>query len=81
MRTLTWDIETRSAVNLRDAGAYIYSIDASTQVLCLVFAIDDAEPELWLPPNPVPPVFFEIADDPTNYWQLVAHNFRPRDPG
>jgi DNA polymerase len=49
MRTVFWDIETRSAINLRDCGAYIYSIDPTTQVLCLVYAIDDEEPQLWLP--------------------------------
>ena len=36
-----WDIETRSAVNLRECGAYIYAIDPTTQPLCLAFAIDD----------------------------------------
>jgi hypothetical protein len=74
MRTITWDIETRSAANLRECGAYIYAIDASTQILCLVFAIDDAEPELWLPTEPTPAVFHEIASSPTE-WQLVAHNY------
>ena len=37
MRTVVWDLETRSAVNLRDAGAHIYAIDPTTQLLCLVF--------------------------------------------
>jgi DNA polymerase bacteriophage-type len=74
MRTVTWDLEMRSAVSLRECGAYIYSIDPTTQPLCLAFAIDDDEPRLWLPIDPVPPVFLEIAGDPSN-WQLVSHNW------
>src|SRR6516162_7319617 len=74
MRTVFWDNETRSAINLRDSGAYIYAIDPTTQPLCLVFIIEDGEPQLWLPFNPVPLVFLEIAANPTK-WQLVAHNY------
>jgi DNA polymerase len=37
-------------------------------------AIDDEEPQLWLPADPVPPVFFAIATHPTN-WKVIAHNF------
>jgi DNA polymerase len=77
------DIETRSALSIRDCGAHIYANDASTQVLCLVFAIDAGKPQLWLPgdvlngetaANPAPTVFFTIANDPAN-WQMVAHNW------
>ena len=74
MRTVYWDVETRSAVSLRECGAYIYSIDPTTQLLCLVFVIDDGDPQLWLPPDPVPRVFLETASDPSN-WQLIAHNW------
>ena len=74
MQTVFWDIETRSAANLRDCGAYIYAIDPTTQPLCLVFAIDDDEPQLWLPTDPVPAVFVEIAAEP-DVWKLVAHNY------
>ena len=64
MRTIFWDVETRSAVSLRECGAYIYAIDPTTQALCLVFAIDDEEPQLWLPADPIPSVFLEITADP-----------------
>ena len=74
MPTAFWDIETRSAVSLRECGAHIYAIDPSTQPLCLVFAIDDEEPQLWLPPDPAPAVFLEIAANPKE-WRLVAHNY------
>ena len=74
MPNLYWDIESRSAANLRECGAYIYSIDPTTQPLCLVYAIDDDDPQLWLPTDPVPPVFADIAADPSA-WKLIAHNF------
>jgi DNA polymerase len=69
-----WDIETRSAASLRDCGAHVYSIDPMTQTLCLVYAIDDQEPQLWLPPDPPPPVFAAIAGNPSD-WRLVSHNY------
>jgi DNA polymerase len=76
MHSVFWDLETRSTVSLRDCGSYIYSIDPSTQILCLVYAVDNEEPQLWLPTNsaPPPPVFLEVADNP-NGWQLIAHQY------
>jgi DNA polymerase len=71
---VTWDIETRSAANIYDCGAHVYAADPTTQPLCLVYVIDDGEPELWLPTNPVPPVFLEIAANPDDF-ELIAHNF------
>jgi hypothetical protein len=77
MRTLYWDVEARSAVNLRECGAFIYAT-ATTQVLCLVYAIDDENTQLWLTTDPPPPVFLEIAAAPSD-WRLIAHNW-PADP-
>src|SRR6478735_3711367 len=74
MPILVWDIETRSVANLRDVGAHVYSIHPTTEQLCLAYAIDDGEPALWLPTDPVPTVFHEIAANPSN-WQAVAHNY------
>jgi DNA polymerase len=74
MPEIVFDIESRSAVNLRDHGAHIYATDVSTQSLCLRFTVDDQEPQLWLPTNPVPAVFLEIAANPTD-WKVIAHNF------
>jgi hypothetical protein len=48
MHHVFFDIETRSAVSLRECGAHIYAIDPTTQPLCLAYAIDDGEPQLWL---------------------------------
>src|SRR6516225_10536090 len=74
MRTVFWDTETRSAISLRDCGAYIYATDVSTQVLCLGFVIDNGEPQLWLPSDPVPLIFLKIVKHPKEY-QVVAHNY------
>ena len=73
MRTAFWDIETRSAANLRIVGAHQYAIHGTTQPLCMVYAIDNDEPQCWLPGDPVPLIFNEIAADPENH-RLVAHN-------
>jgi DNA polymerase len=74
MRAIYWDIETRSALSLREHGPYTYAGHATTEVLCLVFAVDDADPQLWLSTDPPPPVFLEAAANPQN-WQVVAHNW------
>ena len=74
MHTIYWDMETRSAVSLRECGAYAYAIDPTTQALCLVYAIDDEDPKLWLPADPPPSVFHEITANPKD-WELIAHNW------
>ena len=43
MPTLYWDVETRSTVPLEDAGAWRYAGDASTEILYVGSAVDDAE--------------------------------------
>jgi DNA polymerase len=73
MQTIVLDTETRSEANLRDVGAYVYAQHPSTSPLCLVHTLDDTEPDLWLPPNPVPPLFFRIAEKPGEY-EVFAHN-------
>ena len=48
------DFETRSNYDLKKGGAYNYSLDASTQVLCMAYAFDDEDVRLWLPGEPLP---------------------------
>ncbi len=51
----TVDFETRSACNLRSSGTWRYSIDPTTQILCLAFRLPHWEPErvdLWHPAFP-----------------------------
>jgi DNA polymerase len=73
MPIIYWDVETRSTVNLETAGAWRYAADPTTEVLCLAFAIDDAEPEIWVPGAPIPIVFTTAARDSS--WRIVAHNY------
>jgi DNA polymerase len=47
MGTLHIDFETRSAVDLRLAGVGVYARDKSTSVLCIAWAIDDGEVQIW----------------------------------
>ena len=65
MPILFWDVETRSALDLRIAGAWRYASDPSTEVLCLGFAVDDGEPQIWIPGKPDPEAFVAAASDST----------------
>ena len=47
MSILWCDFETRSRCNLLTAGAYNYSLDASTEVLCMSYAFDDEDVRTW----------------------------------
>jgi DNA polymerase len=48
------DFESRSTCDLTVAGAYNYAQDASTQVLCMAYAHDDEEVQVWTPDQPFP---------------------------
>ena len=74
MPTVFWDAESRSAVSIRDCGAHVYAINPTTQPLCLAYAVDGGEPQLWLPAEPTPRLFLDIAANPGD-WRLVAHNW------
>jgi DNA polymerase bacteriophage-type len=73
MSPLSWDIETRSTLALDTAGAWRYAADPTTEVLCVGFAVDEAEPEIWTPGQPIPEIFITAANDPS--WLVVAHNY------
>jgi DNA polymerase len=73
MPTLYWDVETRSTVPLEDAGAWRYAGDASTEILYVGSAVDDAEVKFWTPSQAIPQEFIAAADDPS--WCAAAHNF------
>jgi hypothetical protein len=74
MQSLYWDSETRSAVSLHECGSHIYASHVSTQVLCVFYAINETDPQQWLPSSPPPAAFLEAAREPHN-WQLISHNF------
>ncbi|NCC35646.1 MAG: XRE family transcriptional regulator, partial [Chloroflexia bacterium] len=48
------DFETYSEADIRKLGAWAYSVHPSTEVLCMAYSIDGAEPQLWLPTEPPP---------------------------
>ncbi len=51
------DFETRSKCDLIKEGAWKYSLHPSTEVLCMAWAIDDGEVQLWKAGDPIPKVF------------------------
>ena len=59
------DFETRSRCDLPSRGVYNYAQDASTEVLCMSYAVGDGEVATWLPGMPFP----DIAGH-----QIMAHN-------
>jgi DNA polymerase len=50
------DFETASECDLKERGVYNYARDPSTRVLCMAWAIDDGEVEVWTPGQPFPDV-------------------------
>jgi DNA polymerase len=67
-----WDIESRSVLDLTKVGAHRYAKHPSTKILCVSFAINAGPVQTWLPGEPVPPEFYEIARNPN--WFLFSHN-------
>ena len=49
MTTLWIDFETRSHCDLKAHGVYNYSMDPTTEVLCMCYAFDDEEVRTWTP--------------------------------
>lgn len=75
--TLHIDFETRSAVDLRRAGVYVYAADPSTDVWCAAYAVDDEPVELFA--DETEEKFFSQAPWPIiravqEGWPIVAHN-------
>ncbi|CAB4213332.1 bifunctional 3'-5' exonuclease/DNA polymerase [uncultured Caudovirales phage] len=52
--TVHIDFETRSLVDLKQVGAWVYSEHPSTEILCMKYAIDKGPIKLWLPLQPFP---------------------------
>lgn len=71
MTTLWIDFETRSLCDLPVHGAYNYSRDPSTRILCMGYAFDNDDVEVWLPSQPFPA---HIVDHFAYGGQIRAHN-------
>jgi DNA polymerase len=50
------DLETRSTVDLKKAGLYVYAEDPTTDVWCAAWCIGDAPIQMWTPGQPFPSV-------------------------
>ena len=57
------DYETYSECDLKTCGAWVYSEHPSTEVICMGYAYGRAEPELWLPGQPLP----KFVQNPNQY--------------
>jgi DNA polymerase len=71
MTTLGLDFETRSAVDLKRAGAHRYATDPSTDVWCACYSLDDDPVKVWRPGDPCPP---EIALAQIEGWTIAGWN-------
>jgi DNA polymerase len=49
MKKISLDFETYSECDIKKAGAWVYSKDKSTKILCMAYSIDDQTPNIWLP--------------------------------
>lgn len=49
---ITIDFETRSKADIKTCGAWAYSEDPSTTVLCMAWAVNDEPVQLWTPETP-----------------------------
>lgn len=65
------DVETRSTVDLRKTGAYVYFDDDTTDLWCAAYAFGDGPVDLWVPGEPVPA---KIVDHIKHGRLLYAHN-------
>ena len=65
------DYEARSRLVLKSVGTHRFAADASTEILCCAYAVDDGPVQLWTPGDPVPPEFIEAANNPN--WIVAAH--------
>jgi hypothetical protein len=56
---------------LKAVGSHRYAADASTEIMCCAYAVDDGLVRLWTPGNPVPPEFIEAANNPASNFCLT----------
>jgi DNA polymerase len=71
MTTLWLDYETRSTVDLAAAGAHNYARDNATSVLCMAYAFDDEDVQLWWRHEPFPQ---RVREHFASGQQIRAHN-------
>lgn len=67
------DFETRSTCDLRKAGIHVYAADPTTDILCMGWAFDDENINLWTPSLPLPMTIRKHIENGGEVW---AHNFQ-----
>lgn len=65
------DVETRSTVDLKKTGMYVYAESPDTDVWVACWAIDDSEVQVWLPGDPPP---FALKRHVAKGYPIFAHN-------
>jgi DNA polymerase len=65
------DVETRSAVDLKLAGPWVYAQHRSTDLWCACWAIGDGPVQTWRPGHPLPA---ELVEHVAAGGPLVAHS-------
>ncbi len=73
-RELHIDFETRSAVDLKKTGVYVYAEDPSTDVWCAAYAFGEEPVQLWAPSEDFPDYPKEIAEHVRSGGIIYAHN-------
>lgn len=61
--TVSCDFETRSVIDLKRHGLHVYAAHPQTDVWCLAYAVDDAEPDIWIKGQPLPPALYALIMD------------------
>ena len=68
MTVLHIDFESYSESDLKAIGGYNYAAHPSTEILCLSWAIDDGEPQLWLPGDLFPSRLWDAITAGAEVW-------------
>lgn len=71
MRAAHVDFETRSTVDLRKTGVFVYAESETTDVWCMAYAIEDGPVKVWVPAEPCPP---ELVTHIASGGALWCHN-------
>ena len=66
---LTLDMETRSCVDLRKCGVYVYAQSETTDVLCIGVKKNDDKTHIWIPDK-----FKHIIKDASNYLPVISNS-------
>ncbi len=71
MPALHIDFETRSRVDLRTTGVYVYAEDESTDMWCACYCVGNDPIQLWTPDMPPPDAIVQAVK---KNWEFYAHN-------